>query len=74
MNDSQRKVVAIALAVVGGLCLLKTWASIYEPSHEFLGMRTSAIVDWNHAPMGWIIAAVAAFAAAAIVSKGRMKD
>jgi len=73
MNGSQRRIVALALAIVGVLCLVKTYAAVHTSPVEFLGIRVSARDAWGQAPMGWVIGGVAAFAAAALVAVGGRK-
>jgi hypothetical protein len=73
MNDSQRKIVALALVVVGVLCLVKTYGAVHTPPVEILGVKVSARDAWDRAPMGWVIGGVVAFAAAGLVAASGRK-
>lgn len=73
MNPMQRMLAAATLAAAGVACLLKTWATIYTPSREFLGVRIEASVAWSEMPMGWLLGGIAAIGAALFVWASRGK-
>lgn len=71
MNPLQRTLVAATLVAVGVACLVKTWATIYSPPREFLGVRVEAVVEWGRLPMGWLLAGVVAIGAGLYVWASR---
>lgn len=71
MNSMQRTMLAATLAVIGVLCLFKTWVTIYSPAREFLGLRVEASVAWNEVPMGWLLGGVVALGAGAYLWMSR---
>lgn len=71
MNTTQRSLVAATLAVIGVLCLLKAWGTIYTPAREFLGLRVESAVEWSQLPMGWVVGGVVAIGASVFLWAGR---